>query len=198
MRGASLRQGGKYKIMFPDPPNRAGYNQGNYGNTPPTFVSGITKGTMVNAEGATVPISIPKIVSLNFSNVSRATDSFVVGVSFSGSVTPAAVLARTDDAYRYRWLMQPNPNTSVYGADVLTKARVLTLANNLAEVEADPNGAKMWQDSANNLVWIKVVGNFSRNPWYRIENYTVPLGQDMYQNISLYMRDASMPSTNAP
>lgn len=196
MRGATFRQGGKYKVMFPDPPNRAGINQKNYGDIPPTFVTGIRKGTMVNAEGTTVPISIPKIVHLSFTNASRATDSFVVGVSFNGSVTPSAVLARTDDAHRYQWLLPPNPNTAIYGAEALAKARVLTLANNLAEVEADPDGAKMWQDRDNNMVWIKVVGNFPLDSWHRIENFTVPFGQNMYQNISLYMRDSTTPSTN--
>lgn len=198
MRGATMRQGGKYKVMFPDPPNRAGYNQANYGNQPPVFTSGITKGSMVNAEGATVPTSIPKTVSLNFSNLARATDAFVVAISFDGNITPAAVFGRTDDAYRYRWLLPPNINVAAYSSDSLAKARVLTMASNLAEVEADPNGAKMWQDKPNNLLWVKITGNFPLSSWYRIQNYTVPLAQDLYQNVSLYVRDSTVASTNAP
>ena len=193
-RGASLRNGGEYKVMYPTPEDRPG--SGSYGR--PNFnapaVANRKTGTMVNAEGQTVAISIPKVVNMQFTNVSRAADSFVMAVSYDGTKNPVAVLARTGNANRYRWLLPPNKQ-NYYGAEELARTRVLTMAANLNEVKADPNGTKMWQDKANNLVWFKVVGSLPlNNGWYRIENYTAPFGQDMYQEMSLYMRDKDVPN----
>ena len=181
--------------MYPTPDDRPG--NGSYGR--PNFnapaVQARKTGTMLNAEGQTVAISIPKVVNMQFTNVSRPTDSFVMAISYDGSKTPAAVLARTGNAHRYRWLLPPNAQSGNYSAQELAKTRILGLVNNLAEVKADPDGAKMWQDKANNLVWIKVVGNLAaNNDWYRIENFTAPFGQDLYQEMSLYLRDANTPS----
>lgn len=189
-RGASLRNGGEYKMRFPTPEDRPG--TGNYGRP---VIPVHTRGTMVNAEGQTVGISIPQEVGIELTNMSRATDAIVIALSFDGTKTPAAVLARTDNAVRYRWLLPPNVNRNNYSPEELMRTRVLTLAVSLDEVKADPNGTKMWQDRANNLVWIKVVGSLPVNAgWYRIENYTAPFGQDIYQNMSLYMRDSTLPN----
>jgi hypothetical protein len=185
-RGASLRNGGRYKVMFPTPEDRPG--TGNYGR--PVFLPGTTIGTMRNAEGQTVPISIPKTLGLQFTNVSRSSDSFVMAVSFDGSKTPTAVIARNADAYNYHWLLGPNPMPGNIVPSDLQYARVLSMTNSLAEVENDDAGTKMWQDRANNLVWFKVVGNLPvKQEWRRIENFTAPAGQDLYQPLSIYMRD---------
>lgn len=193
MRGASLRQGGKFIVRFPNPnpnlPNRIGDPNGG-----PIFTPGITQGTMVNAEWQTITASIPKEVSLMFTNLSRPTDSFVVGVSFDGSKTPVGVVGSTPDSgKRLRWALPPNPNAgeaNLYSG----KYRVLTLAANLAEVEADTTGTKMWQDTANNLVYVKMMGGFPTAPWSRIVNYTAPFGEDLYQRVGLYIKDASIPN----
>lgn len=184
MRGASLRQGGRYLLRFPNPEATVINGSG------PRYLGGIRQGTMLNAEGQTVPVSIPRVLALSFTNVTRAADSFVLGVSFDGSSNPVGVIARSDNGKRFQWLLPPNPNPgSVLNAD---QARVLTQAASLAEVEADALGTKMWQDRANNLVWIKVVGGLRTNPWYRLENYTAPFGQDLYNPLALYLKDASI------
>ena len=148
---------------------------------------------MVNAEGQTVTASIPKEVSLIFSNLSRPTDSFVIGVSFDGTKNPVGVVGTTpDSAKRHRWALPPNPNLGNVAND--GKSRVLVLAANLAEVEADTTGTKMWQDRANNLVYVKMKGGFSTDPWYRIVNFTAPFGQDLYQPVGLYIKDSAVPN----
>jgi len=192
MRGASLRQGGKFIVRFPNPnpnlPNRIGDPNGG-----PIFTPGITQGTMVNAEGQTVTASIPKEVSLIFSNLSRPTDSFVIGVSFDGTKNPVGVVGTTpDSAKRHRWSLPPNPNLGNVAND--GKSRVLVLAANLAEVEADTTGTKMWQDRANNLVYVKMKGGLSTDPWYRIVNFTAPFGQDLYKRVGLYIKADNIPN----
>ncbi len=188
MRGASLRQGGKFVMRFPNPADVYNANSGGR----PVFSSGITQGTMINAEGQTVATSIPKVVSLMFSNLSRDTDSFVFGVSFDGSKTPVGVVGATpDSAHRHRWALPPNANLGLFEG---TKARVLVAAANLAEVEADTTGTKMWQDRANNLVYVKMKGGFPMDPWYTIVNYTAPHGQDLYKRVGLYIKDANIPN----
>jgi hypothetical protein len=147
---------------------------------------------MVNAEGQTVATSIPKVVSLMFSNLSRPTDSFVIGVSFDGAKTPVGVVGATpDSAKRWRWALPPNANLGLFDAN---KARVLVAASSLAEVEADTTGTKMWQDRANNLVYVKMKGGFPSDPWYRIVNYTAPFGQDLYKRVGLYIKANDIPN----
>ena len=125
--------------MFPTPEDRDG--TGSYGR--PIFLPDTTKGTMVNAEGKTVPISIPKILNLQFTNVSRASDSFVMAVSFVGTRTPVALFARTFNAHRYSQVLPPSSDFSRVPPDELKLIRVLSMAANLAEVENDPDGTKM-------------------------------------------------------
>lgn len=188
MRGASLRKGGTYVMRFPNPAIQTSTNDG----TTPIFVNGIRQGTMVNAEGQTVATSIPKVVSLMFSNLSRNTDSFVFGVSFDGNKTPVGVVGATpDSAYRHRWALAPNPNMGLFDS---SKARVLVAAASLAEVETDSTGTKMWQDRANNLVYVKMKGGFPSDSWYRIVNYTAPFGQDLYKRVGLYIKANDIPN----
>lgn len=185
MRGASLRQGGKYIMRFPNPPSRS------LSNNNATYLPGIKQGTMLNAEGQTVPISISRELTLNFTNVTHASDSFMLAVSFDGSKEPVAVLGR-NGGKRYRWLLPPNANPGNVGEP--NKARVLQLVASQAEFEADTTGVKMWQDKPNNLVWIRVVGGMPTNAWYRIENFTAPSAQDLYNNLGLYMKDRTIPN----
>ena len=183
--------------MYPTPATSQ-YPGGNYGtpNMTDPAVANRTTGTMLNAEGQTVAISIPKVVNMEFNNLSRATDSFVLAVSFDGSKTPVALLARTDNAHRFRWMLAaPTQNLAQMVPTDILKSRVLTMAANLAEVKADANGTKMWQDRANNLVWIKVVGSLPVNTgWTQREAIDAPFGQDLFQTISLYMKDNTIPN----
>ena len=181
MRGASVRQGGKYIMRFPNPVDRV------FNGTGPKMLANITQGTMRNAEGQTVAASIPKVVSLNFSNVVSAAHSFVLGVSFDGTKTPTGVIGRTGNAKRFQWMLPPNPDPGNVLND--NQARKLVLVSTLAEVEADTTGTKMYQDKAANLVWVKVMGGVRQDPWYRIVNYTAPYGQELYNRLGLYIKD---------
>lgn len=79
-------------------------------------------------------------------NAYRATDTFVIGLPWPGSI-PAAGRVH-----------------SGYGADPVagvSQGRVRHFqrtGSNLNDVLADPTGRVMWQDAANNTVWIKHVG----------------------------------------
>ena len=185
MRGASLRQGGKFVLRFPNPANVQSTNGGGR----PVFHSGITQGTMVNAEGQTVAASIPKVVDVIFTNLSRETDSIVFAVSFDGSKTPVGVYGLPGSGKRHQWRLQPNPNPGIANTE---QSRVLLMANSLADVEADTTGTKMWQDRANNLVYVKLKGGLRLNDWYRIVNFTAPFGQDLYNEMGLYIKDAAV------
>ena len=188
MRGASLRQGGKYILRFPNPANVQSTNDGSR----PVFPAGIAQGTMVNAEGQTVAMTIPKVVDVIFTNLSRETDSIVFAVSFDGTKTPAAVYGLPGSGKRHQWRLAPNPNPgNVLNPD---QSRVLVMANSLAEVEADTTGTKMWQDKPNNLVYVKLKGGLRLNDWYRIVNFTAPFGQDLYNDMGLYIKDATIPN----
>jgi len=188
MRGASLRQGGKYVMRFPNPAVQTSTNDG----TTPIFVSGIAQGSMVNAEGQTVSASIPKVVSVIFTNLSRPTDSIVFAVSFDGTKTPVGVYGLPGAGKRHQWRLPPNPNPGLVANT--DQSRVLVPAANLAEVEADTTGTKMWQDRANNLVYVKLMGGLRTNAWYRIVNFTAPFGQDLYNEMGLYIKDSTIPN----
>jgi hypothetical protein len=188
MRGASLRQGGKFILRFPNPANVQSPNDGSR----PVFPAGMAQGTMVNAEGQTVPVTIPRVVDVIFTNLSRETDSIVFAVSFDGTKTPAGVYGLPGSGKRHQWRLPPNPNPgNVLNFD---QSRVLVMANSLAEVEADTTGTKMWQDRANNLVYVKLKGGLRLNDWYRIVNFTAPFGQDLYNEMGLYIKDATIPN----
>ena len=187
MRGASLRQGGKFVLRFPNPAMVQSTNGGGM----PVFHAGTTQGTMVNAEGQTVSVSIPKVVDVIFTNLSRETDSIVFAVSFDGNKTPVGVYGLPGSGKRHQWRLPPNPNPGLANTD---QSRVLVMANSLAEVEADTTGTKMWQDRANNLVYVKLKGGLRLNDWYRIVNFTAPFGQDLYNEMGLYIKDVTIPN----
>ena len=85
---------------------------------------------------------LPKVEALaTIENFSLPDDQFMLAISFSGLV-PAKVYSTS--LWNYTW--EPS--------DPRQKIN-MTGAGSLAEVEAS-NGDKFWQDSANDLVWVKV------------------------------------------
>ena len=77
---------------------------------------------------------LPRMYTSEITNAYRATDSFMLAVSFDGSANPSATLT---SGYQIR--------------------KPLTRANSVAEVE-NSAGDRFFQDRTNNLVWVKVVG----------------------------------------
>jgi hypothetical protein len=85
-------------------------------------------------------------------NAWRATDRVLIGLPWPGNVP---VAGRYDS-----------------GADGRTEAQKLAanvtrlFVNNgtsITDVLADPTGARIWQDSANNTVWVQAVGGMALN-----------------------------------
>jgi hypothetical protein len=83
---------------------------------------------------------IPTRFEATITNAYRPSDSFLLGISFDGSVVPSSVR------------LTSNNNTT----------RTITAAQNLAEVTAS-QGDKYWQDSAQNILWVKIVGGLPSN-----------------------------------
>jgi hypothetical protein len=79
---------------------------------------------------------LPRWYFAEITNAYRTTDSFAFAVSFDGAVNAQATLTSGSDS---------------------SAIRVMTAASTLAEVEASA-GDRFWQDRANNLVWVRIVG----------------------------------------
>jgi hypothetical protein len=85
-------------------------------------------------------------------NAWRATDRFLIGLPWPGNVP---VAGRFDSGY-----------DSFSEAQKLANGTTRLFVNNgtsIAHVLADPTGARIWQDSANNTVWVQAVGGLALN-----------------------------------
>ena len=90
--------------------------------------------------------------NVDVSNGHRSDDWFLLALPWDGN-TP--VTARLDSGIA---------STSLSNMVQAGTARALnTTGNSIADVLADSTGSTMWQDSANNLVWIKHVGGLQMN-----------------------------------
>lgn len=78
---------------------------------------------------------LPKRFEASISNAYRVDDWFMLGMSFDGSVTPSSVT------------LTSNSNVK----------RTMRAALSLADVVAS-QGDKYWQDTAQNVLWVKIVG----------------------------------------
>lgn len=87
---------------------------------------------------ASVVKEAPRRVSLVVQNLIDGTDTMMLGVHFDGATVPVNVFVSTDPSF-------PNP----------TNSRTLITAASRAAVAAGP-GNLYWQDTANNLVWVKL------------------------------------------
>lgn len=93
--------------------------------------------------------ALPREVALIIDNAYRADDSFLLAVDYSGAATPQAYITTVynyDDAENW----QPGDYSLRY-------KRALSATTSLEQVAASA-GDRFWQDQANNLVWVKVVG----------------------------------------
>ncbi len=90
---------------------------------------------------------IPSWVAFTIRNAYRASDSVTVAVSFSGAVNAAAYTVSGQEHNR------ENPPDRSY-------VRNFTPVSSLAEVTAS-TGPALWQDRANNLVWLKYRGGMA-------------------------------------
>jgi G8 domain len=94
---------------------------------------------------------LPKSIAMTVNNAYRDNDTLLLGIGFDGRVTPAGYTVAGTNSHR----MDPKvwtPEMPYY-----KYARYFKPAASLAEVTAG-NGDLMWQDKANNLVWVKYRG----------------------------------------
>ncbi len=102
---------------------------------------------------------IPKRFETTISNAYRPSDWFMLGMSFDGAVTPTSVK------------LTSNNNTT----------RTISAAQNLAEVAAS-QGDRYWQDTAQNILWVKIVGG--------LPSASAPVNsdRDLYREIRLLIQ----------
>lgn len=89
-------------------------------------------------------------ILLDVRNAWREADSFVLGIEFDGAVTAVGYTAASP--YRGRSIAELQP-----GTPLAPFGRVFTHAASLAEVVAS-NGDRIWQDRAQNMLWLKYRG----------------------------------------
>ena len=94
---------------------------------------------------------LPKSIALTANNAYRDTDSFIIGIAFDGSVTATGYTVAGTNSHRM------DPKTWPVGAPYAKYARYFKPANSMAEVIAG-GGELMWQDRANNMVWVRYRG----------------------------------------
>ena len=94
---------------------------------------------------------LPKHFGMGIDNAYRAGDSFMFAVSFDGTVP---VTGYTVAGYKYS---RDHPKTWQPTDPWAPAARYFKPAASLSEVTSSA-GDKIWQDTANNLVWIKFQG----------------------------------------
>lgn len=92
-------------------------------------------------------------LALDVRNASREGDSFLLGIEFDGTVNAVGYTAAS--SYRGRPLAELQP-----GTPLAPYARIFTQAASLAEVAAS-NGDKLWQDRAQNMLWLKYRGGMA-------------------------------------
>lgn len=113
----------------------------------------------------------PKWVQFDVTNAYRDNDQFLVAIPFDGSTKPQGYVSV--GYYRNRPIADFLPGGALAGY-----ARVLSPAASLNEVKAS-TGDRMWQDSANNLLWIKYRGGIAGG------TYVPNSDADMYRTNSV-------------
>jgi hypothetical protein len=94
---------------------------------------------------------LPKRIALNVSNAYRSGDSFIFAMSFDGKLTATGYTLAGDEYNRFY------PKTYISTGALPSNLRLFKTASSLGEV-IQSGGDKLWQDVANNLVWIRFQG----------------------------------------
>jgi G8 domain len=117
-------------------------------------------------------VFLPTHLDVSITNAHRATDEIVLGLAFQGSKTAAAVLS--------------------VGQSKRPEQRLIYRPANTFQEVLDSNGDVMWQDRANNLVWVKVKGGrmLYNPPEIPLENIQPPIPSDIYNTMRLVIESA--------
>jgi hypothetical protein len=94
---------------------------------------------------------LPKSIALNVTNAYRDTDTFLLGIAFDGAVNAVGYTVAGTNSHRM------DPKTWPANAPYAKYARNFRPVNSLAEVAAGA-GDLLWQDRANNMVWVRYKG----------------------------------------
>jgi hypothetical protein len=116
--------------------------------------------------------TVPNDVGLSIENAPTANDDLVIGIRFAGT-NPAQVYAST--YYNYF-----DPGHANSGSD--THKHNYTAVASLAAVQASA-GETFWQDSANNVVWVKVQGGLA--PYWNDSDYGPLTDEQLYRTFNL-------------
>ncbi len=114
--------------------------------------------------------SMPQDVAVTVENMFTASQSFTLGIRYDGTKT-AQVFSSTYDFYHY------NSDTHAQMPADAYKHDYPQVANRQAVIDA--SGEVFWQDSVNNIVWIKV-------SYADLQQYTPIDFADFYSNEALY------------
>jgi G8 domain len=120
---------------------------------------------------------LPKRIALNVSNAYRAGDSFIFAMPFDGRQVATGYTLAGDQYNRFY------PKTYIGKGALPTNLRLFKAASNFNEV-VQSSGDKLWQDTANNLVWIRFQGGLP------IPNESIlpPLSdQELYKTYSVVL-----------
>jgi len=98
-----------------------------------------------------------KSFRMTVTNANRAEDSFMMAVSFDGRRDAVGYIAAGWENNR------EDPKVWADSSPLQKHVRKFTPVNSLAEVAAS-SGNRLWQDRANNLVWIKYQGGLPYQP----------------------------------
>ena len=122
---------------------------------------------------------LPKRFAMAVNNAYRGGDYMIFGVSFDGAVTAGGY---TLSGYEYS---REKVNASWFNspAEMQKYVRTFLPASSLAEVVAS-SGDRIWQDRANNMVWVRIQGGMA----YPGESKLVPNSdEDLYRTLSLVL-----------
>ena len=118
---------------------------------------------------------LPKTFEASITNAFRASDEFLLGISYDGSVTPSQVYVATRRSEAKNW--QPSDPW-------WNQKRSMTSAASLSEVQ-NSSGDKYWRDTASNLIWVKFKGGIA-NPDHDNQVTSNPTGDSaIYGTLNL-------------
>ncbi|MCW1967361.1 MAG: right-handed parallel beta-helix repeat-containing protein, partial [Anaerolineae bacterium] len=132
---------------------------------------------------------VPTDTAMSLINMTQPSDWFLLGVSFSGTV-PA-------DAYMTTWYNYEQAEGFVPGTYYAQFKREMTPTNSITNV-LNSTGDLFWQDSANNLVWVKVMGGL---PIPGEQNFLPNTDEYLYRERFLRVHQsqtANFPPTETP
>ena len=117
----------------------------------------------------------PRYLAMSVTNAYRGTDTFLLAVAFDGTATPTGYTLAGREYNRD----DPMKDPAFWATD--PSIRWFKSASSLAAV-ASSAGDLMWQDKANNLVWLKYQGGmpFMGNP-------VANSNDDLYRSYSLVL-----------